>query len=566
MLVTAAAIGLTIVTSSLASVPVGHHGWRVAYRVLHRSDSPTLRRRVVRAGTLSRARASIVGGSQIAITQAPWQTLVVALIPKPEEKVLVLLCGGSVIGETRIVTAGHCVFDPTTGSRVPAEDMLVIAGTADFAQPEPGEQELKVASVRVHPDFEYALGAGASDDVAVLALAAPLTFNALVQPIGLVAAGAAPEEGEHVNLTGFGRETPTGSSEGPLHSIGMTVGFSRPCGGEADAVFLCASASGGSGCSGDSGSGLTGGSIPMLVGVMDTVEIISGEPCPANSSNGFVNIAAPEINDFIEGSETPPVAPRGGGAIVRAVTEVGRVATCEPGSWTGSPTFMYSFVNSASGQTLQSGSSATYQLTTADVGRTIYCQVYASNAGGTGVGRTISLRAIEAPPTPQPPLPPPFSPPSPGSPAAPVTPQLSGEGAKSEEQVLPTPSFASILSLTGSNLAVQRNGSVAIKLGCEGEESCSGELTLQAEQTTANKHSKKRSRTVIVGRVGFSIAPAETMTVTLRLNGLGLSVLRAAHGRLTARLEIAQTTADSAETHTVHLIEAISRGQSKRKE
>ena len=32
--------------------------------------------------------------------------------------------------------------------------------------------------------------------------------------------------------------------------------------------------------------------------------------CPANRPDGFTNVAAPEVRAFIEGSESPPVAPR----------------------------------------------------------------------------------------------------------------------------------------------------------------------------------------------------------------------------------------------------------------
>jgi hypothetical protein len=209
LLVTAIAVGLTIAPTALASARVPDKSWRGVYRVLHRSDSRALRRQAARIGvSSSRARVSVVGGGQIAITQAPWQVLVLGVIPKGENEVLILLCGGSVIDETRIVTAGHCMFDPTTGLPIPAEDLLVVAGAADIAQADPGEQEAEVASVRVHPDFDYSLGPNASDDVAVITLAKTLTFRDLVQPIGLVSAGEAPAEGTRANLTGFGRQSP----------------------------------------------------------------------------------------------------------------------------------------------------------------------------------------------------------------------------------------------------------------------------------------------------------------------------------------------------------------------
>jgi Trypsin len=548
MLAVVAAIVFTAASSTTASARAqAHHlSWPTLYRVAHSSVRGLAGRRSLRDRALSpRARESIVGGGQIAITQAPWQVFVEAVIPISKTEDLVLLCGGSIIDETHVVTAGHCMFDPETGAKVPAEDVLVVAGTSNFEVAEPEEQAIEVESIRVHPDFDYSSGAGAPDDVAVLALDKPLAFDSSTQPIGLVAAGATPGEGAQVNLTGFGRETPNGKSEGPLHSLAMTVGFSRPCGGEYDAVFLCASATTGSGCSGDSGSGLTEGPAPTLVGVMDIVEIVSGESCRDGADNGFVNIAAPEIRDFIEGSETPPLAPRGGGAVIRAVTEAGHLMTCEAGSWSGSPTFAYAFVNSANQQTLQSGPSSTYQLTNADVGRTIYCQVSATNAGGTGLGRTPALSAVKAS----------SSPPS----------SASTMGSIPPVQILPTPSFPSTITLGGSDLITAANGSTAIKLECEGERSCSGQLTLQAQQSAKKKRGRRASHTVTIAHVDFSIPAGQTTDVKLRLNGVGLALLKAARGKLAANLRIAQTGSGETETTKVHLIETVRRTQRHRR-
>ncbi|HTA97999.1 MAG TPA: serine protease [Solirubrobacteraceae bacterium] len=531
-----AAVMLVVASNASASARAHRLRWPSVYRVLHRSvrasGPPSIFRNLARS---PRARASIVGGSQVAITQAPWQVFVLTLIPLNEEEGLALLCGGSVIDETHIVTAAHCMFDPETGSKVPPEDVSVVAGTSDFRQSEAGEQDAEVAAVRVHPYFEHAVGAGAPDDVAVLDLTNPLTFGGVVQPIGLPAPGAVPGEGAQVNLTGFGQEIPTANPEGPLRSIGMTIGYSRSCGGSADALFLCASTPAGSGCHGDSGSGLTEGSPPTLVGIMDTVEIVSAESCRSGSDNGFVNVAAPEIQDFIEGSETPPLAPRGGGAAIRAVTEAGHVMTCEPGSWSGSPTYAYAFVDSANQQILQSGQSSTYQLATADVGRTIYCQVSATNAGGTGLGRTPALSAIRA---------------------APLLPATSWNTPP--EQISPTLLF-STLSLADADLATAANGSVTIKLECEGEQACAGRLTLKARQLVKKKHGKRASHTVTIGHFDFSIPAGQTTDVKLRLNGIGLVLLKAAHGKLFAKLQIAQASKDETETTEVHLIESARR-------
>ena len=364
---------LVLAPSAGAKPAISLRGWKLTASVpRQRGHLPTHRPKV----RSSRAHSAIVGGGQISTEQAPWQVALLGAIPveiEGEEYILEELCGGVIIGETRVLTAGHCMINPLTGTQASAKDFLVVAGSADLARVEPTEQYVTVADVRVHPYYDYAASSSApdADDIAVLTLAKPLTLSGVTpRAIGIASAGSMVPEGMFAELAGFGEQNPeTKELNGRLYSLGMTVGFPRRCGGEADAVFVCASAVGGSGCNGDSGGGLTSGSPATLVAVIDTVEVVSGHACGDGADNGFANVDAPEIREFIEGNASPLRAPRGGGVSVRAVPAVGYVATCEPGSWSGSPTYTYTFVDSANGQTLQSGSSRVYELTTADVGR-----------------------------------------------------------------------------------------------------------------------------------------------------------------------------------------------------
>lgn len=319
-----------------------------------------------------------------------------------------IACGGVVLDPTHIVTTAHCVYDPETGTPFPVSALVIVAGiapiTAEEIESNPATQTRPVAGVRVHPFFQYSRGAGAPDDVAVIALGGSLSFDSTVRSIGLAPPGVSLVEGAGVLLTGFGEQQYGLESDHELHSLSMTAGFAGTCGGEADAVFVCASSQAGSGCSGDSGSALTSGSPTLLVGVMDTIQEVSGQYCQVGSTNGFVNTSAPEISDFIEGSETPPMAPRGGKGVAFAgegkegeQAKVGAPLTCEPGSWSGSPTITYAFVDSANGIVLQSGPSSTYTLTAEDVGRRIYCEVLASNVGGTAAVRTATAHAVYDP-------------------------------------------------------------------------------------------------------------------------------------------------------------------------
>lgn len=494
------------------------------------------------------ARTAIVGGNQIPIEQAPWQVFVLAVLVEQER---LLFCGGSLLDATHIVTAAHCLINPYTEERVPANDVGVVAGISNFEAEHEEDAQFQVAEgIRVHPYYDHSSGAVAPDDVAVVALPKDFALSSApgsaVNSIGLVGAGATPAEGTQLNLTGFGQENPEFEPTGELNSIGMTVGYPRRCGGEADAVFVCTSAPGGSACFGDSGSGLTStGATPALVGVMDIVFGTNKQFCRAASTNGFVNLAAPEIRDFLEGNESPPRAPRGGEAIeVQGVPKVGYSLTCSPGAWSGEqPSIAYSFIDSASGAVLQSGSSATYALSAADVGRTIYCEVQASSAGGTGVVRTTSLRAIEAAPA-EPHQPGGESHAPPGSPLGPTpvpgtgtTPTGSGgvEAAKVHNEGV---------ALVGSTLTVQ-GGLAAVKLDCKEVENCNGTLTLLAKQSVRHKGHKASTRTVKIGVANYALEAGQTASVKIHLNATGRALLSADGGRVAANLTI-----EESEVHT----------------
>jgi hypothetical protein len=377
-----------------------------------------------RRGTARRARAAVVGGTLVSIQEVPWQVAVFAEFEVQGGKGT-LLCGGSILDPSHIVTAAHCAFDPLSEKQLAPTSFDVVAGASTITAKEIKEgatvQARLVEGVRVHPYFEYASLEGA-DDVAVLKLAEPLKVTSAVKPIALTSSSTSPPEGTSITLSGYGEENPiTEELNEKLYSISMTVGFSRQCGGEADALLLCASTPAGSACSGDSGGGAIGGSPHTLMGVIDFGE--GEQRCGHGSLNGFANLTAPEIRDFVEGNPAPPRAPRGGGVVIRGVTTAGHSLSCEPGSWSNAPTFTYAFIDNANGQILQQGPSSTYVLSQADVGRTIYCEVQAANAGGTGVARTVALAAVKPAPVGSPP-----PSPLPPSPAVPAPPQESGSG------------------------------------------------------------------------------------------------------------------------------------------
>lgn len=533
---------------------------------MHKTTSLTVRARrhrkehrlLVRS---PRARVSIIGGSLISIEQAPWQVGIFAFVPE----VGILLCGGSILDSTHILTAGHCTYNPETEAPLPAGDFLIVAGSSNLSVINAGEQEAEAISVRRHPYYNYAVGAGGGDDLAVIELKEALSLSGVsAKPIGLTTSST-PSEGAPVNLTGYGAESTGGELSGKLYSLGMTLAFSRRCGGAADALFLCASTPSGSLCSGDSGSGLTTtDATKTVVGVTDTVEVISGKACLNGAIGGFVNVAAPEIKDFIEGSETPPQAPRGGGAVIEGVLTPGHSLTCQPGNWSNNPTITIAFIDSTGGQTLQSGASSTYPLSAADVGRTILCEVQAANAGGTGIGRTGALPAIKNTGTPPPAETGGSSGLHSGSPSQ-------GGGAMPPGAVgLPLTTTASpepgSVSLLSTSVTVQNNGLAPFKLECVGNATCTGKLTLTAKEIVKTKHGKA-SRIVTIGVVKFSLGGDSTTTVKLSLNAIGRGLLAADRGHLTTKLAILQInpTPEQTQTETVRLTEQKERSSKKGK-
>jgi hypothetical protein len=355
----------------------------------------------------------IINGQISAITQFPWQVLIWNV--GGEESFG--FCGGAIVSSTKIVTAAHCVDVEGTTRTLPAEDLGVIAGASEVLI-ETGEvapataQQAEVATVHVDPRYVPEQG-NVQDDLAVLTLKTPLDLSRSVgaAAIGLVAARATPAPGTLLTVSGYGRqkgaETPDNQPNGKLYSATLTAISSDECResvGANSAVLLCASSGTSATCEGDSGGPLVEGTPAVLVGLVDFG--LSG--CPVDRPYVFTNLAAPEIRAFVEGALSPPVAPRLGSPPTLKSVGPEPVAfsplTCEPGTWSESPNFSYTFQleNGTRRKVLQNGAKKVYIPTSADIGAPITCLVEASNAGGVGTARSKTTPAVAAdtsPPT-----------------------------------------------------------------------------------------------------------------------------------------------------------------------
>ena len=157
-----------------------------------------------------RAHPSIVGGGRADPTQWPYA---VAIFRKGH-----MHCSGSVIGPTKVLTAGHCVAGFNLAN------FQVIIGRPGLRDQSVG-QVVGVASGRVHPDFEQT----GLHDVAVLNLAQPTS----VPPIALATpdqSAAATFPGALLRVAGYGATNPFGVHlSGFLKSTYETVRTDRRC-------------------------------------------------------------------------------------------------------------------------------------------------------------------------------------------------------------------------------------------------------------------------------------------------------------------------------------------------
>ena len=142
------------------------------------------------APAAARARASIVGGGPANPAQWPYA---VAIFRKGH-----MHCSGSVIGPTKVLTAGHCVAGFNLAN------FQVIIGRPDLRVKSAG-QVIGVSSGRVHPDFEQT----GLHDVAVLNLAQPTS----APPVPLASpqqSAAATIPGATLRVAGYGATNPFG--------------------------------------------------------------------------------------------------------------------------------------------------------------------------------------------------------------------------------------------------------------------------------------------------------------------------------------------------------------------
>lgn len=211
----------------------------------------------------------VVGGVAAAAGEFPYQVSLHLAGPLLSSH----YCGGSIISESVVLTAGHCVTEVNIGL---LQHVEILAGLISQSNPGNNVQTTRVERTIVNPDFA---GGVNPNDLAIHIVSTPFKFNSFVAPIALPLNGSVPSG--TVTLSGWGSTSHTQLPTMPdiLQKVELPIVPYDECaasvegqGTPLDETMVCTGPlTGGYGaCSGDSGGPLVSGTGAnrTLVGVV----------------------------------------------------------------------------------------------------------------------------------------------------------------------------------------------------------------------------------------------------------------------------------------------------------
>lgn len=162
------------------------------------------------------------------------------------------ICGSVIYNERTIVTAAHCVDGQS------ASGLRVVCGLHRQNAEDQYQVTRSISSIRMYPQWNPN-GAGYPNDIAVIHLSSPLSFNSHVNKIQFASSGSFV--GTSCVLSGWGKTSGSGGAANTLMTVNMVKISNEECaqrwsgvsGADINAGHICFFEDPKSACSGDSG-------------------------------------------------------------------------------------------------------------------------------------------------------------------------------------------------------------------------------------------------------------------------------------------------------------------------